>query len=241
VPDVPHVPDAPGVADSGDAGLRAANARLRERDARISVQDAEIMLLREQLAGRKPGRPKGQPRTMGTGIYLWHGQFLSRDRACRALSELFGCAPAPGALAAAARKTAALPALALAAITRNLIASNAVHFDEVGFRTAGKLASVHSASSGKFAPVTVHAKRGKDGMTVAGVLPSFRGIAVHDAWKPYDSYGNVAGHALCNSPLAPRAHRGHRDRHGPGQGMGAAGHRRSPCADRRRRGRPRGP
>jgi hypothetical protein len=49
--------------------------------------------------------------------------------------------------------------------------------------------------------VTVHAKRGKDGMTAAGVLPFFGGIAVHDAWKPYDSYDNVAGHALCNSHL----------------------------------------
>ena len=60
---------------------------------------------------------------------------------------------------------------------------------------------MHSASSGKFVLVTVHAKRGKDGMKAAGVLPSFRGIAVHDAWKPYDSYGDVAGHALCNSHL----------------------------------------
>jgi transposase len=218
----------PGVPDDG-AGLRAANARLREllaeRDERIAGQDAEIVVLREALAGlqsqvadlaaqvkansrnsskppssdglakpapkslrgksgRRPGRPKGQPgatmqlsehpdktvrhrparcgccgkslkgapvtgterrqvidippvkpettehqmltlrcgcgcqtkaaapdgvtapvqygpRLMGTGIYLWHGQFLSRDRACRALGELFGCAPSPGALAAA--------------------------------------------------------------------------------------------------------------------------------------------
>ncbi len=58
------------------------------------------------------------PRIMGTGIYLWHGQFLSRDRACQALGELFGCAPSQGALAAAARKTAGLIAPALAAITR---------------------------------------------------------------------------------------------------------------------------
>jgi len=58
---------------------------------------------------------------MGTGIYRWHGQFLSRDRACRALSELFGCAPAPGALAAAARKTAGLITPALKAITKHLI------------------------------------------------------------------------------------------------------------------------
>ena len=43
------------------------------------------------------------PRIMGAGVYLWHGQFLSRDRACQALAELAGCAPSPGAFAAAAR------------------------------------------------------------------------------------------------------------------------------------------
>lgn len=60
---------------------------------------------------------------------------------------------------------------------------------------------MHSASSGKYVLVTVHAKRGKDGMTAAGVLPSFGGIACHDAWKPYDSFAGVAGHALCNAHL----------------------------------------
>jgi transposase len=141
------------------------------------------------------------PRIMGTGIYLWHGQFLSRDRACRALAEMFGCAPSPGALAAAARKTAGLLAPALKAITQYLAGAEVAHFDETGFRTAGKLAWVHSASWGKFVLVTVHAKRGKDGMKAAGVLPFFTGIAVHDAWKPYDTFGNVAGHALCGAHL----------------------------------------
>jgi transposase len=139
------------------------------------------------------------PRLMGTGIYLWHGQFLSRDRACRALAEMFGCAPSPGALAAAARKTAGLLAPALKAITQYLVSAEVVHFDETGFRTAGKLAWVHSASWGKFALFTVHAKRGRDGMKAAGVLPFFAGIAVHDAWAPYDTFGNVAGHALCGA------------------------------------------
>jgi hypothetical protein len=136
---------------------------------------------------------------MGTGIYLWHGQFLSRDRACLALSEMFGCAPSPGALAAAARKTAGLVAPALKAVTEYLVSADVAHFDETGFRTAGKLAWVHSASWGKFVLVTVHAKRGKDGMKAAGVLPFFTGIAVHDAWKPYDTFENVAGHALCGA------------------------------------------
>ncbi len=55
------------------------------------------------------------------------------------------------------------------------------HFDESGFRTAGKLFWVHSASSGRWVLVTVHPKRGKDGMEAAGVLPAFAGIAGHDA------------------------------------------------------------
>src|SRR5512142_2375265 len=54
---------------------------------------------------------------------------------------------------------------------------------------------------GKFVLVTAHAKRGKEGMKAAGVLPSFAGIACHDAWKPYDGWENVAGHALCNAHL----------------------------------------
>jgi transposase len=154
----------------------------------------------------KAGAPDGVtapvqygPRLMGTGIYLWHGQFLSRDRACRALAEMFGCAPSPGALAAAARKTAGLLAPALKAITEYLAGADVVHFDETGFRTAGKLAWVHTASWDKYVLVTVHAKRGKDGMKAAGVLPFFTGIAVHDAWKPYDTFENVAGHALCGA------------------------------------------
>jgi len=141
------------------------------------------------------------PRLMGTGIYLWHGQFLSRDRACQALSELFGCAPSPGALAAAACKTAGLVSPALKAIAAHLVKAEVAHFDETGFRTAGRLAWVHSASSGKFALFTVHVKRGKDGMRAAGILPSFAGIAVHDAWAPYGTFGNVAGHALCGAHL----------------------------------------
>jgi hypothetical protein len=139
------------------------------------------------------------PPIMGTGICLWHGQFLSRDRACRARGELSGCAPSPGALASAANKSAGLIAPALAAITRYLAGAEAVHVDETGFGAAGRPAWVHSASWGKFVLVTVHAKRGKDGMTAAGVLPLFTGIAVHDACKPCDSSGSVAGHALCGA------------------------------------------
>jgi transposase len=141
------------------------------------------------------------PRAAALGTYLWHGQFLSRDRACAALGEIFGCAPSPGALAAQARKIAGLVSPAVTAIIKALAGADVAHFDETGFRVAGKLAWVHSASAGKFVLVTVHPRRGKEAMDAAGVLPAFTGIACHDAWKPYDSYGGVAGHALCGAHL----------------------------------------
>jgi transposase len=141
------------------------------------------------------------PRASALGTYLWHGQFLSRDRACAALGEMFSCAPSPGALATQARKIARLISPAITAITAALAAADVAHFDETGFRVAGKLAWVHSASAGRFVLVTVHPKRGKEAMDAAGVLPSFAGIACHDAWKPYDSYDSVAGHALCGAHL----------------------------------------
>lgn len=46
---------------------------------------------------------------------------------------------------------------------------------------------MHSASCGKYVLVAVHPKRGTEGMDAAGALPFFAGVAVHDAWAPYDT------------------------------------------------------
>jgi hypothetical protein len=86
----------------------------------------------------------------------------------------------------------------LEAIRQALAAADVAHFDETGFRVAGRLAWVHSASSGRFALITVHTRRGRQAMDAAGVLPEFAGIAVHDCWAPYDGYDQVT-HALCNA------------------------------------------
>ncbi|WP_460777340.1 IS66 family transposase [Nocardiopsis nanhaiensis] len=42
---------------------------------------------------------------------------------------------------------------------------------------------------------------GTVGMDAAGVLPAFAGVAVHDAWAPYDTYTGVEAHVLCNAHL----------------------------------------
>lgn len=142
------------------------------------------------------------PRITAILIYLYVGQFLSKQRTAQALGELFGVPISPGTVAAASERAAGeVEGCGFLDLVRDQLAKAPVaHFDETGFRVAGKLHWVHSASTGKYSLITVHAKRGTAAMNAAGVLPAFTGIAVHDAWAPYDTYTS-ADHALCGAHL----------------------------------------
>ena len=79
--------------------------------------------------------------------------------------------------------------------------SAVVNFDETWERVNGETRYVHNASTDKLTYQTVSKKRGKDGMTEAGVLPGFKGIAVHDRWVPYWNFSTVGGHGVCCAHL----------------------------------------
>jgi hypothetical protein len=115
------------------------------------------------------------------------------------MAELFGVPVSPGTVTTMVSRIAGALDPALEVIRQGVTAAPVAHFDETGFRVGGTLAWVHSASAGDYALITVHPRRGTQAMDAAGVLPSFRGIAVHDAWAPYDTYADVAGHALCGA------------------------------------------
>ena len=139
------------------------------------------------------------PRLAGIGVYLFHGQFLSKSRTVQALADLFGVVIAAATLAAWTTRIAAQVTSKVIARIRDRIAGAGVaYFDETGFRTAGRLHWMHSASTATDVLLTVHPRRGVKGMDAAGVLPRFTGVAVHDAWAPYDTYTG-ATHALCNA------------------------------------------
>ena len=202
----------PSCCSGCSAGLAGASEEGVIRRQVTEVPAARAEVTEHRMIGRRcgcgtvtwAGAPAGVtapvqygPRAAAVAAYLWHGQFLSRNRVGQAMADLFGCAPSPGALASMTRKIADAVAPAVEAVRDALAGAGVAHFDETGFRVAGRLAWAHSASSGKFVLVTVHAKRGRDGMDAAGVLPAFGGIACHDAWAPYDCYDGAAGHALC--------------------------------------------
>jgi transposase len=131
-------------------------------------------------------------------VYLYVGQFLSKKRTAAALAELFGTPVSQGTVAAMTSRAAGGLDGFTERVRTNLAAAEVVNFDETGLRVEGKPRWVHSASTGKYSLITVHDRRGTKGMDAAGVLPEFTGIAIHDAWAPYDTYKAVT-HALCNA------------------------------------------
>jgi hypothetical protein len=86
-------------------------------------------------------------------------------------------------------------------VRQKLTGAKVAGFDETGFRAGAQLHWVHCARTGKYTLVVCHPHRGTKAMNATGVLPAFRGVAVHDAWAPYDTYTGAA-HQLCGAHYA---------------------------------------
>jgi transposase len=136
------------------------------------------------------------PRIAAVIVYLYIGQFLSKKRTAQALAELFGVPLSSGTVAALTARAAGRLGGFLEHTREQIAGSPVAGFDETGFRVDGRLHWVHCARTGKYTLLMVHPRRGKQAIEAMGVLPSFGGVAMHDAWAPYDTY-TAAGHQLC--------------------------------------------
>lgn len=136
------------------------------------------------------------PRITAISLYLYAGQFLSKKRTAQALAELFGTPVSEGAVAAMTRRAAGGLDEFCTRIGARIAEAEVAGFDETGLRVAESLHWVHCARTDRYTLITCHPKRGTEGIDDAGVLGRFRGVAVHDAWAPYDTYADVE-HQLC--------------------------------------------
>jgi transposase len=136
------------------------------------------------------------PRITAIILYLYVGQFLTKKRTAAALAELFGTPVSEGTVATMTRRAADGLGDFLSLLGDRIAEAEVAGFDETGLRVAGALHWVHCARTDKYTLITCHPKRGRAGIDDAGVLGRFRGVAVHDAWAPYDTYLDVE-HQLC--------------------------------------------
>jgi transposase len=201
----------PGSCSRCGAGLAGRPVTGVERRQVFDLPPVKVTVTEHQMIERECGcgnRTKGAaprgadapvqygPRIAAAVIYLYTGQFLSKKRTAEALAELFGIPLSPGTVAGITARAAGKLDDFLERVRGNITASDVAGFDETGFRVEGRLHWVHCARTGMYTLLMVHPRRGRKAMEAMGILPSFGGVAVHDAWGPYDTYSSP-DHQLC--------------------------------------------
>jgi transposase len=137
-------------------------------------------------------------RLKAQAVYLNSYQLLPLARICELFGDWYGHVPSEALILNANRAVVEQIQPSLEAIQTQLIASDVVHCDESGLRVEGKLNWLHVMSTPLLTYYAVHARRGKDAMQDIGLLPAFRGRAVHDGLASYFTFDQCE-HALCNA------------------------------------------
>jgi hypothetical protein len=81
------------------------------------------------------------------------------------------------------------------------VLAHVLHVDETSVSINGARWWLHVAGTDTLTAYHLHSSRGRKAVTEFGVLPDYRGVAVHDALSVYDAYPD-ATHALCGAHLA---------------------------------------
>jgi transposase len=119
-------------------------------------------------------------------------------RACELFEDFYGQSPSQAFVLEAQTACQQQIGPVLDSIKQGLLASDIVHFDESGVRVEGRLNWLHTAGTQRLTYYAIHPKRGQAGMQAIGILPQFRGRAMHDHWSPYLKFENCR-HAFCNA------------------------------------------
>ena len=139
------------------------------------------------------------PELKALAVYLHEYQHLPLERTQEFFDDVIHIPLSEGTLANARATCAERLEPVETAIKEAVTGAAVVNFDETGTRIEGKTRWLHVAGTLDWTYYAVHAKRGPAAMDAIGILPAFRGTAVHDAWGGYFTYD--CGHSLCNVHL----------------------------------------
>ncbi len=130
-------------------------------------------------------------------VYLKSEQYIPYDRSRQFLADLFDLHLSPGTLQNIVARAAKRLRPLVTQIKRALIAGHTLHCDESGFYIGGKRHWLHVAATQTLTCYYPHPRRGHKATEAMGILPHFRGTAIHDFWSAYRYY-QACHHGLCN-------------------------------------------
>jgi len=133
-------------------------------------------------------------------ICLAKGNYIPYERLSKISKDILGIAVSSGTLVSIVHKCGKSLNDSMEYIKDQLKQAVVVHFDETGNRVMGENEWLHSAGNEKYTYIKTHAKRGSAATDDIGILPEFKGTAIHDFWKSYYNY-TLCEHALCNAHI----------------------------------------
>ena len=132
-------------------------------------------------------------------IYLKNHHMLPFGRIKELIKDVFGHTVSEGTIWNCEKEISKRLLPIEHTIKQEIIDGNVACFDETGTRSEKKNFWVHVAVTPNFSHFSFHNKRGFDGMIASGILPNFKGTAVHDFFKPYLKF--ECKHSFCNAHL----------------------------------------
>ncbi len=144
-----------------------------------------------------PSRAQYGPRRRALAVYLVEQQLIPYARVRELFADLLGAHVSLGTRTRWVQQGAAALRPVEEQIKDALARAPVLHSDETGVRRVGKLAWAHVTCPSRLTHYAIHAKRGAEATEAIGILPTSRGVSVHDGWKPYRHY-TTCRHALCN-------------------------------------------
>jgi transposase len=137
------------------------------------------------------------PNILASAVYCKNHHFIPYERISEFFDDIMGIKICSATIIKAERKCFRNLEGFENVIREMLLASPVIHFDETGMKIEGKRHWLHVASNDKYTCYFAHCKRGSEAINAMGILPEFKGTAIHDGWKPYNVYD--CDHALCNA------------------------------------------
>ena len=139
------------------------------------------------------------PQIRALFVYLNTEQFLPYERICELSETLFGFTPSEGTIYNTLQYCYEELAPFEEEIKAKLQEAQVLHCDETGCRVEGKTNWLHVAATETETYYHVDEKRGKEALDRIGLLPDYKGTAVHDCLSSYFQYD--VSHSICNAHI----------------------------------------